>query len=104
MIREQDIQKTCLDYLRLNNIFCYKINNVGIRKNNGSFIPAGMRGIPDIIMHFKGEVVYIEVKRPDGKLSEYQEDFKKQCEKDKIQHLVIRDLDELIKFVKNGKE
>ena len=74
--KEKEIQKAILDWLRWNKVFCWKTNNVGIKKPNGSYIPAGMKGVSDILGILKGGVfLAIEVKRKKGILSDYQRDF-----------------------------
>jgi len=100
-VKEQDIQKACIDYLKLRGIFCYKINNVGVKKPNGSYIPAQTKGIPDLVLHYKGHVHYIEFKAPKGKMSEHQELFQDQCMNDGINYMVIRSVDELVKELNN---
>lgn len=74
---ERDIQKTILDYLKLKKIFAWKSNTVGIKKENGKYIPAGMRGVSDIIGILPGgRFLAIEVKRDRKQLlSPYQEIF-----------------------------
>jgi hypothetical protein len=94
-IRESDIQKACIDYLKFKGIFCYKINNGGVKKPNGSFIPAQTKGLPDLVIHYLGRVEYIEFKTPSGVMSEHQKAFRDQCIKDGINYMIIRSVAEL---------
>ena len=74
---EQHIQKQILDYLRYRGIPCYKHQNAGIRKPDGSYIPTHTRGVSDIIgcMPKTGRFLAIEVKRPGGKATPEQQHF-----------------------------
>ena len=75
-MKEKDIQKQILDWLRWHKVFCWKSNTAGIyRKSTDSYIPAGMRGISDIIGIFNGRMICIEVKMPKKKPSEFQQRF-----------------------------
>ena len=63
-ILEKHVQKAILDYLRLKKIFCWKNSTVGIKKENGSYIPSGFRGVSDILGILPGgRFLAIEVKR-----------------------------------------
>lgn len=53
-------------------------------------------GLPDRVIHYKGKVIYIEVKKPNGKLSPAQLEFAAQCIVDQIDYWVIHSVDELI--------
>lgn len=98
-ILEKNIQRQILQYLRLKKIFAFKLNNVGIKKVNGSYIPSGILGLPDIIAHYDGRVVYLEIKSETGKLSKHQIAFQEQCKKDSVQYLVIRSFSDLIRIL-----
>ncbi len=89
MTEETDIKSAVKDYLAIKGIFSYPILQ-GI----GAF-----RGLPDRVMHFKGRVVYLEIKRPRGKLSPHQKLFGHQCIDDSIAYLVIRSLDDIMNYV-----
>lgn len=75
-LKEQEIQKQILEYLKLKNVFCWKHNVAGIRKSNGSYIPSGEVGVSDIIgLLPNGTFLAIEVKRPGNKASFFQDSF-----------------------------
>ena len=57
---EQRIQTKIITKLQKEGWFCLKI------------IKLSKAGYPDILCHRNGETMYIEVKRPTGKLSELQ--------------------------------
>ena len=76
-MREKDIQSAILRYLHVNKIFCWKYNNIGIwKQKTKSYIPSNMLGVSDIIGILPdGKFLAIEIKRPSGKLTYYQETF-----------------------------
>lgn len=61
-ILESDIQKAIIDFLRYKGHFVWKNLSVGIKKANGSYIPVGMRGLPDIMAIKNGRLFALEVK------------------------------------------
>lgn len=74
---EQGIQHAILEYLRWRHIPCYKHQNAGIRKPDGSYSPTHTRGVSDIIgcMPKTGRFLAIEVKRPGGKATPEHQQF-----------------------------
>lgn len=78
-MKERDIQKAIMDYLRLKGCLVFKHRNVGIYKQNtGKYIPLsfGEKGISDIIgLTPTGKFLAIEVKMPKKKPSKEQLDF-----------------------------
>lgn len=96
---EKDIQRTIIEYLSYKGIFHWKQNNAGIKKPNGSYIPAGKLGIPDIICVINGRFVGIEVKTKTGKQSEHQARFQQELEEAGGKYILARDLDDVIKNI-----
>ena len=88
--KETQIKQAVKDYLDLKGIFHYH-NLQGI----GSY-----KGLSDMAMHYKGQVHYLELKTPKGKLSPYQEVFQAQCQADDVPYHVIRTLDDIMEVVK----
>ena len=75
-MKEQSIQKQIKDFLTLNGYKVVKINNVGIKKPDGSYIPTHQRGVSDLLCCAPdGRFVAIEVKRKGEKLTETQKEF-----------------------------
>lgn len=94
---EADIQYACLQYLRLNHIFCWKAHTVGIKKESGSYIPSGMRGVSDILGILPdGRFLAVECKKPKNKLSEFQREFLENIKNNGGVALVVYSLDDLI--------
>jgi len=65
-MKESDIQKKILDYLRKNKLGYYA------KFHNG---PYGARGVSDIVGTHRGIAVFIEVKSEKGRLTKLQEKF-----------------------------
>ncbi len=59
------------------------------------------KGVPDRILHYKGKVVYLEIKKPLGKMSEHQEAFQKQCRADRITYWVVYSVEDLMRLLKD---
>lgn len=103
IIKERDIQKQILDWLRYNKVFCYKHNSSGIIKPNGSYIPTGMRGISDIIgilPNSGGQFLAIEVKRKKGRLTQEQAEFIENINRAGGVAFVARGLEDVEKVLK----
>ena len=76
--KEQQIQKDILNALNSLGYYVFKINNVGIKKTDGSYIPAGRKGIADILgLAPDGKFIAVEVKTPERRnnISIHQQDF-----------------------------
>lgn len=98
-ILEKDIQKACLDMLRLKKIFCWKNNTAGIyRKNTGHYIPSQSVGSPDIFCVVKGRIFGLEIKVRGGKQSDNQKDWQKVFEKSGGTYILIKGMEELDKL------
>lgn len=100
---EKDIQNAVCEYLDLRHHFFYRQNNTPIfqkDKNGGGFFRAmpkyALKGVPDIIVITDGGyAVYLEIKRPSGRLSPDQELFKKRCEEKGCEYYRITAVDQL---------
>ena len=82
---ERDIKKQILDYCRFRGIYCWNNRNTGLY-TNGRYIPAVMKGIPDILGYLGktwgklcGKFVCIEVKREGNTATPHQEYFVKEA-------------------------
>lgn len=84
-LKESDIKLQIKSYLALKGIFSWPVTQ-GI---------ASYRGAPDRIMHLNGRVVYLEIKLPNGKMSEAQLAFQSQSYYDGIDYQIIRSLEYL---------
>ena len=89
-LTETQLKGQIKDYLNVMGIFSYPLLQ-GL---------ACYPGVPDRIMHYRGSVIYLELKTATGKLSAAQQAFKEQCEKDKIPYHIIRNLEDLEAILK----
>lgn len=101
-ILEKDIQMTICKYLEIKGIFFWRQNNTPIFAQ-GRFraMPKYSKlGIPDIIAILppNGRFVAIEVKRPNGKLSEHQEAFRDELQRIGGLYVVATSVDDIIKL------
>ena len=97
---EKDIQRQIIQYLELKKYLVIKINNVGIMKPNGSFIPPRQKGVSDLICCKNGRFIAIEVKSDSGILSAYQKAFLDEVERRGGYSIVLRSLNDAIKAFK----
>lgn len=79
---EADVKRQILDFLRFSGIYAYNNRNTGLYKGDGKWIPAPMKGVPDIVGYFgprwgqhKGRAVYVEVKRPGNNKKNPAQEF-----------------------------
>ena len=81
-MEERDVQKLILQYLERKKIW-HKRFNSGVRPGaSGRPVRFGAKGLPDILARTSsGTVIWIEVKGPDGKLSEDQRKWKEDMER-----------------------
>lgn len=74
--KENVVLKQCLEYLKLNKIYCWR-NNVGSAKIGNRFISFGLVGSSDILGILpNGQFLAVECKREKGgHLSDKQKEF-----------------------------
>ena len=101
-LREKDIQKTIIGYLKLKKIFHYKNNTVGIyNQKTGQYIPSPSKGAPDIIAIKDGKYIGIEVKAPKAKQSEHQRTFQDNLEEAGGIYILAYELEDVMVFFDN---
>ena len=64
-VREADILRSIVDYLKLRRVFFWRQNAGGYKTDAGHFIHYGTKGVPDICV-IKAGFIGLEVKRPGG--------------------------------------
>lgn len=99
-VLEKDIQLAVCDYLSLKRHFFWRQNTAPVfDKQRGVFrsMPKyALKGVPDIIVVTEGGyIVFLEIKRPGGKLSEGQVTFRDRCKEKGAEYHVIDNLDQL---------
>jgi penicillin-binding protein-related factor A (putative recombinase) len=108
---EKDVQNSICEYLKLHSYFFWRNNTMPVfsRNNAGNmaFRSMGkyaMKGLPDIILIFKGKFVGIEVKRQGiNALRPEQIKFQELCIAHGAIYVVVHSLEELVdnlKFVR----
>ena len=88
-ITENDVKRVVKDYLNIKGYF-----NFHILQGIGSF-----KGIPDIIAIKAGRVLFLEIKKPKGKQSEYQKQFQIFIEGHGGEYYIVRSLEDLMKII-----
>ena len=110
-IQKQDtnaLTKACIDLLNLHGFKVWRNGNHAVysvaRKSYLKPTYGSLNGVPDIIGFNKadGTFIGVEIKVGKDKLSKEQKLFQKDCS-GIVHYLVIKNIDELIKFVKPKK-
>jgi Holliday junction resolvase len=84
-LTETDIRRQVTDYLQLRQYFCfYVLQGLGAYK-----------GIPDLIAVKNGRVLFIELKTPRGRQSDYQRKFQANLEAAGGDYVLCRGVDDL---------
>jgi Holliday junction resolvase len=84
-LTETDIRRQVTDYLQLRQYFCfYVLQGLGAYK-----------GIPDLIAVKNGRVLFIELKTPRGRQSDYQRKFQADLEAAGGEYVLCRGVDDL---------
>jgi hypothetical protein len=98
---EKDIQKSIKDYLELKGFVVVKFASVGIYKQaTNQYIPQAQKGVSDLLCCSpKGEWLAVEVKRPGGKISAYQDYFIQQIRRNHGKAIVAYSIDDVIPVV-----
>jgi Holliday junction resolvase len=89
-LKESDILKQVRDYLKMTGWF--------IIRNQQSM--GSHKGLSDLTAIKNGKVIWIEIKRPGGKLSPYQIKFKEDIQMFGGIYIWLTSLDEAINFFK----
>lgn len=84
--KESDILRQCRDCLRLRGWLVYRMQQ-GLGAH---------RGFPDLVAVRAGQVLFIEVKTPRGRLSRYQEQFRDEITEQGCTYLVVRSVEDII--------
>lgn len=95
-MRELDVQRQILDYLKLRRVFHYRNNSGAFMDSQKHFYRFGAQGSPDIICVINGQYVGIEVKAPKGKQSDHQKEFQKHLEASGGKYVLAYDLNDVI--------
>ena len=86
-ITENDIKKQVKDWLSYKGYFHFHV-----LQGLGAY-----KGIPDIIAIKDNRVLFLEIKKPTGKQSQYQKDFENNIKSQGGEYVLVRCLEDLIK-------
>src|SRR4051812_16746638 len=99
---EGEAQAAILNYLAAKRVFAVRLNNQPIYDpKRGVFraLPKHTpKGLPDILVVKNGNAIFLEVKRPDGKLSEEQHEFGRGAMLAGADYHVVHSIDDVIKL------
>lgn len=96
-VKESDIQKTIIRYLRAKKVFCWR-NNTGVAFTDHGRYSYGAKGSPDILALHDGTFYGIEVKRPGGVVSLAQKEFIEKINQAGGVGAVVYSVDDVIKL------
>lgn len=113
IIRERDVLKACMDWLKIKRVFHYRQNtgaHAANYKGTDRFIRYGVPGAPDIVavkqlwfherdtglLKTLAEYVAIEVKAPSGEQSVAQKQFQANLEAAGGRYILVHSVEELI--------
>ena len=84
------LKRACTRMMKAHGIFSFPVT-----QGMGSY-----PGLPDRIAHYRGQVYYLEMKTPTGRLSDKQRQFQAKCTVDRIEYHVVRSVDDIIEIFK----
>ena len=93
-MKENEIQKQCLDYLEAAGYFVWRNHVQGVKVGR-SRIANPAAGSPDILAIKGGKIFCIEVKTPTGKLSPHQYTWLEKAHKHGAVSMVVRSVEDL---------
>ena len=104
---EKDIQKAILDYLAAKHVWRRRLNSGGARlpgrNGKSQLVRFGAPGMPDILARScRGHVVWIEVKRPDGKQSPEQEKWETESRAFGDIYILARCVEDVMRYFEGG--
>src|SRR3990167_1364915 len=95
-VKEKDVQRTILDYLRITKQFFFRNNTGAFKTERGQFVRFGQVGSPDIFVIRKGIIYGIEVKGTGGLQSEFQKEWQINFETNGGKYLLVYSLEDFI--------
>lgn len=94
-MKEYQIENALLELFNLSGYFAFKnFDQSAYREGSYRKHKWQIRGIADVTMLTPIGVVYVEVKTPKGKQSEYQTNFEKQCVANGIVYRICRSVED----------
>lgn len=72
-LRENDVEKACLDLLAFRGYYAVRLQSGLFRTKDDRYIQIGKKGLPDYaVLHRQYPGFFMETKRPKGQLSDEQ--------------------------------
>lgn len=106
-MKESEILRLCLDYLRINNIFCFRANSAAFFSQDGKrFIRThDIKGVSDIIgvLPASGKFLAVECKTAKGRQSIEQKAFQMAVERNNGIYIIARSTDDLKDILNDAK-
>jgi hypothetical protein len=98
-MHEAAVLRSCLDYLRLRGVVCWRQNSGGLPTPGGGFMRStDINGVADIIgLLPSGRFLAVECKSDRGRQSEAQRDFQAMVEGSGGLYLIARDIQDLVR-------
>lgn len=96
-MKESDIQRVILDYLKVQRCFFWR-NNVGGAKYGDRFVRFGEKGSPDIFVVDAGRIYGIEVKADKGQQNPNQKAWAENFQKYGGIYIIARSLEDVLKY------
>src|SRR5574343_936674 len=92
--------KAIVDFLTRRRIYCRQIGTGSFPVTDATggrrYFRGGSRGMPDLVALVPGGVVWVEVKTGKGKLTPEQEQFRAECVRCGVAHIVARSLADVV--------
>lgn len=98
---EGHIQLQIIHYLKSIGAVVGKTKTMGVKRGRSyCFDPYTFLGYPDLTCFLKNRLYFIEVKSPQGKQSEYQNNFQELCNKANIPYILAKSLEDVTSAIK----
>ncbi len=94
MLKEIEIQKQILDYLKLKRIFHWRSNNIAVKGRTFT----GLLGVADILALHDGIFYAIEVKNEKGQQSQPQVEFEFQVDTNGGRYILAKSVKDIEKL------
>ena len=96
---ESSVMDAVCEYLHMMGYFFFRVNNVGVydpvKKIHRKLPKWAIKGVSDLIVVWRGQTFFIELKAPKGKLSPDQEAFQASVENNDGDYHVVRSVEDI---------
>ena len=97
---ESDILRSICEYLHLKGYFFWRSNNIPVydikRRCMRSMPKFSIKGVSDILLVVRGQLVCIEVKTPKGKQSDFQKEFERKVGENGGKYILATHINDII--------